>query len=77
MDYSEAAELIVDVLGPNGACDLLRILEVGSASRAVVYRELYERGGHAALLDVLADLEADPILRGVLVEHLRLQLERV
>ena len=77
MDYSEGAERIIDVLGPNAARDLLTILEAGSAARADVYRQLYERGDHAALLDALTDLEADPILRGVLVEHLRLQLEGV
>jgi len=77
VDYSEAAERIIEVLGPIAARDLLRILEAGSGARAVVYRQLYERGDHAALLDALTDLEADPILRDVLVEHLRLQLDSV
>jgi len=62
MDYSEAAERIIDVLGPNAARDLLTILEAESAVRADVYPQLYQRGDHAASPDALTDLEADPIL---------------
>jgi len=35
---------------------------------------LYERGGNEALLDSLHDLEANPVVRGWLVECPRLEL---
>jgi hypothetical protein len=33
--------------------------------------------GHEALLDALTDLEADPVMRGWLVEHVRLELDEM
>jgi hypothetical protein len=42
---------------------------------ADAFRQFYERGGHAPLLDALTDLEGDPVMRGWLVEYLRLALE--
>jgi hypothetical protein len=75
-DYQAAARLIVEVLGPDGARDLLRLLETDDAVRAEAFRQFHERGGNEALLDALTDLEADPMMRGWLVEHLRLVLDR-
>lgn len=49
-------------------------VESDDAVPAGAFRQFHERGGHEALLDALTDLEADPILRGWLAEHLRLQL---
>jgi hypothetical protein len=42
--------------------------------RADAFRRFYERGGHEPMLDALTDPEADPVMRGWLVEHLRLRL---
>jgi hypothetical protein len=43
--------------------------------RADAFRQFHERGGNEALLDALTDLEADLVMRGWLVEHLRIVLE--
>ena len=72
-DYRGAAQRIFGTLGESAPRDLLRPLDSGDAIRAA-FRQFHERGGHEALLDALTDLEADPILRGWLAEHLRLQL---
>jgi hypothetical protein len=72
--YQAAARRIVQVLGGPAARDLLRLLESDDDIRADAFRQLYERGGHDALLDSLHDLEADPVMRGWLVEGLRMEL---
>ena len=41
---------------------------------ADAFRQLYERGGKDALLDSLHDLEVDPLMRGWLVEYMKLEL---
>lgn len=74
-DYQAAARRIIKTLGDDGARDLLRLLEADDAVRADAFRRLHERGGQEALLDAMTDLEADPVMRGWLVDHLRLQLE--
>lgn len=73
-DYEAAARSIIATLGEAGARDLLRLLESDDASRAEAFREFHEHGGHDVLLDALADLEADPVIRGWLIEHLRIEL---
>ena len=73
--YAEAARRIVDALGEQGARELLGLLGSESPVRADAFRQFYERSGHDALLDSLHYLEADPVMRGWLVEHLRLALE--
>ncbi len=73
-DYEEAARSIVVALGSEGAHELLLLLEADDRVRADLFRQLHERGTNEALLDAMADLEADPVMRGWLVEHLRLQL---
>ena len=73
-DYEAAARRIVETLGADRARDLLRLLEADDVIRADAFRQFHERGGHEPLLDALADLEADPVMRGWLVEHLRLIL---
>jgi hypothetical protein len=42
--------------------------------RGLALRRLYERGCNDASLYSLHDLEADPVIRGWLIEHLRLLL---
>jgi hypothetical protein len=75
-DYQTAARRIVDALGRETAGELLRLLEADDEVRADAFRRLYVRGGHELLLQALTDLEADPVMRGWLVEHVRLALER-
>jgi hypothetical protein len=65
MDYAEAAQRTVAILGEPVARGLLRVLDSDSAARADVFRQLHERGGHGKLLDALADFEAEPVLREV------------
>ncbi len=43
--------------------------------RADTFPELYERGDNDALLDSLHDLEADPVMRGWLVEYQKMELD--
>ena len=74
-DYEEAARSIVVTLGPEGAHELLLLFEADDRERASLFRQLHERGTNEALLDAMTDLEADPVMRGWLVEHLRLALE--
>jgi hypothetical protein len=73
-DYQAAAQTIIDTLGEPASRDLLRLLESDDAMRADAFRQFYERGGKDALLDSLHDLEADPLVRGWLVEHLKMEL---
>lgn len=75
-DYQDAARRTVDILGEPAARDLLLLLDADDAIRADAFRQFDERGGHEALLDALPDLEADPVMRGWLAEHLRLELDR-
>ena len=74
-DYQTAAQRIVDALGPEMAGELLRLLEADDEVRADAFQQLYVRGGHEQLLQALTDLESDPVMRGWLVEHLRVQLD--
>jgi hypothetical protein len=75
-DYQDPTRKIVEIFGEPAARDLLRLLESDDVIRTDAFRQFHERGGHEPLLDVLTDLEADPVIRGWLVEHLRLALER-
>jgi hypothetical protein len=74
-DDHAAARSIVATLGEEGTRDLLRLLESDDLTRADTFRQLHARGGHDALLDALAELEADPVMRGWLIEHLRAELQ--
>jgi hypothetical protein len=76
-DYQAAARRGVEILGSDAARELMRLLEADDEVRVDAFRQLHERGGHDALLDALTDLEADPVMRGWLVEHLRLELGAV
>jgi hypothetical protein len=70
-DYEEAARSIVATLGPEGARELLQLLEAEYVVRADLFRQMHERGTDEALLDAMTDLEADSVMRGCLVEYLR------
>jgi len=72
--YRAAARRTAEMLGESAARDLLRLLESDDVIRADAFRQFHERGGHEPLLDALTDLEADPVMRGWLVEHPRLEL---
>lgn len=74
-DYEEAARSIVVTLGPERARELLLLLEADDVVRADLFRQMHERGTNEALLDAMTDLEADPVMRGWLVECLRLELD--
>jgi hypothetical protein len=74
-DYQTAARRIVDALGTETAGELLHLLEADDEVRADAFRQFYVEGGHELLLQALTDLEADPVMRGWLVEHLRLEIE--
>ena len=76
-DYQAAAHSLAATLGEAGARDLLCLLESDDAIRADAFRQFHERGGHEALLEALTDLEADPIMRGWLVEQLRWRSEAI
>ena len=73
-EYQEAARRIVEVLGEPAAREFLTLLESNDTVRADAFRQLYERGDKDALLDSLHDLEADPVMRGWLVEYLKMEL---
>ena len=73
-EYQDAARRIVEVLGESAAREFLTLLESNDTVRADTFRRFYERGDNDALLDSLHDLEADPVMRGWLVEQLRLEL---
>jgi len=66
---------MVQVLGEPATRESVTLLESNDTVRADTFRQPYERGGNDALLDSLHDLEADPVMRGWLVEYLRLQLD--
>jgi hypothetical protein len=68
-EYQAAARRIVEVLGEPATRDFLTLLESNDTVRADTFRRLYERGDKDALLDSLHDIEADPFMRGWLVEH--------
>ncbi len=73
-EYQDAARRIVEVLGEPAAREFLTLLESDDTVRADAFRQLYERGDNDALLDSLHDLEADPVMRGWLVEYLKMEL---
>jgi hypothetical protein len=75
-DYQAAAQRIVDI-GEPAARELLMLLDSDDVVRADAFRQFPERGGHEPLLDALTDLEADPVMRGWLVEHLRIELSGI
>ena len=64
---------VIDSLGEPAARDPLRLLEADDGSRADAFRQFHERGGQEPLLDALANLEGDLVMRGWLVEHLRVE----
>jgi hypothetical protein len=74
-EYEDAARRVVGLLSPPAARNLLTLLEFDGRSRVEMLRQLNERGGRHALLDYLNGLEADPVMRGWLVEYLRLRLD--
>jgi hypothetical protein len=71
-NYADAAQRIVALLGDDGARLFLKLLEQDNAFRADAFRHLHERGRLHALLDAITDLEADPVMHGWLIAHLRL-----
>ena len=73
-EYVAAARRIVEVLGEPAAREFLTLMESDDTVRADAFRQLYERGDNDALLDSLHDLEADPLMRGWLVEYMKMQL---
>jgi hypothetical protein len=73
-EYQAAARRIIELLGGPATPELLTLLESDDTVRADAFRQLYERGQHETLLDAPTDFEADPVMRGWLVEHLRLVL---
>jgi hypothetical protein len=73
-EYQDAARRIVEVLGEPAAREFLTLLESNDTVRADAFQQLYERGDNDALLDSLHNLEADPVVRGWLVEHLNTEL---
>jgi hypothetical protein len=58
----------------SAAREFLALLDSDDDVRADAFRQFHERGGNEALLDALTDLEADSVMRGWLVEHLRIEL---
>jgi hypothetical protein len=75
MNYASAAKSIVEILGEPAVRDLLQLLESNDAIRADAFRQCHERGRHEPLLNALTDLEADSVMRGWLVERLRIALD--
>jgi hypothetical protein len=73
-DHQAAARRIIEILGEPAARDLLVLLDSEDVVRADAFRQLYEREGHEPLLDALTDAEVDPVMRGWLVKHLRLEV---
>jgi hypothetical protein len=57
-------------LPPAARRDLLRVLESDDRVRADVIRQFHERGDHG-MVDVLAELEEDDLLRYKAIEELR------
>jgi hypothetical protein len=57
-------------LPPGVQRDLLRVLTSPSDVRADVIRQFHERGDDG-MVDTLAELEADPVLRAEVVARLR------
>jgi hypothetical protein len=57
-------------LPPEARRDLLRVLESGSRVRADVVRQFHERGDDG-MVEVLAELEADGLLREQIIILLR------
>jgi hypothetical protein len=63
--------------GEPAAREFLTLLESNDTVRADTFRQLFERGDNDALLDSLHDLEAGPVMRGWLVEYMRMELGEV
>ena len=74
IQYADAARRTVDILGEPAARDLLQLLDSVDAIRADAFRQFHERGGQEAVPDALTDLEAEPVMRGWLVEYLKMEL---
>jgi hypothetical protein len=62
------------LLGEPATREFLTLLDSNDTVRADAFRQFYERGDNEALLDSLHDLEVDPVMRGWLVEYMRLEL---
>lgn len=60
-------------LPPGARRDLLRVLTSDDRVRADVIRQFHERGDDG-MVEVLAELEADELLRWQVVDELRAQL---
>lgn len=73
--HQDAVRRVVAVLGPDGARDLLKLSTPPMLRAPTRSGNYMSAGGHEALLDTPHDLEADPVMRGWLAEHLRLELE--
>ena len=73
-DYASVAQGLVRILGPEGARELLWLLDQSDGVRAEAFRQLHGRGTHPSLEDALVHLESDDVWRGWLAEYLRLEL---
>ena len=73
-DYEAAARSLFATLGQERTRDLIRLLELDDVTRADAFRQLHERGGREALLDAFTDLELDPVVRGWLIEYLKVEI---
>jgi hypothetical protein len=57
-------------LSPGATLDLLRVLAAPSNVRADVIRQFHERG-EEGMVEILAELEADDLLRWQVIDELR------
>jgi hypothetical protein len=62
----------LELLTPAARLDLLRALINPETGRAERIRRLYERDEMRHVAELLIDLEADPLARGLVIEALRL-----
>lgn len=70
MSHRGDAEFSIRRLSPDARRDLLRVLTSPSNVRADVIRQFHERG-EQGMVEVLAELEADEVLRWRVVDILR------
>jgi hypothetical protein len=71
--HCAAADLVIDrfhLAGVQARADLLRVLTSPSNVRADIVRQFHERGD-AGMVEVLTELEADPLLRLAAIQELR------